>query len=64
MVERDNSRHFVTDILQLLQNGYEETCTETVAGFAKRKSRRWSVVVFQAEVGDQVFAAQMPQRVF
>jgi len=38
MVERDNSRHFVTDILQLLQNGYEETCTETVAGFAKRKA--------------------------
>jgi hypothetical protein len=38
MVQRDNSRHFVTDSLQLLQNGYKEKCTETAAGFLKREA--------------------------
>ena len=38
MVERDKSRHFVTDTLQLLQNGYKETRTETAARFSKRQA--------------------------
>jgi len=37
-VERDKSRHFVTDTLQLLQNGYKETRTETAARFSKRQA--------------------------
>jgi hypothetical protein len=63
MSERDNSRHSVTDILQLLQNGYKPTCTERAAGFSKGQPVVVSVVVFEAEVRYEVFASQMPQRV-
>jgi uncharacterized membrane protein YgcG len=57
---RDKSRHFVTDSLQLLQNGYKDTCTETAADFSKREAARILVVVFETEVRDEVFAPQMP----
>jgi len=38
-------------------------CTETAAGFSKRQALVASVVIFEAEVSNQVFAAQMPQSV-